>query len=227
MLGALLASLLSACLKKADTSDDSNSNDTDTSTWPLTSPDFTGGEAMPYAFTCNGGDFASGENPELDWSGGPSAQSYALVLKDISITARMDPATVSHGYHWAIWNIPAATQQIPHGLSDDEFPPEVEGARQWAIRDQFGYFPPCPNSDPTADPTTLATDHYAFTLYAIPTATIADPQPDPNEPNYTRTLDDYLKTIAVGETELLFTSDAASSAPPPALDPSSIEPPSD
>src|SRR6516162_4569218 len=40
--------------------------------WALTSPDFASGAAMPSQFTCDGHDFASRDNPELDWTAGPA-----------------------------------------------------------------------------------------------------------------------------------------------------------
>ncbi|HTQ04686.1 MAG TPA: YbhB/YbcL family Raf kinase inhibitor-like protein [Polyangiaceae bacterium] len=226
LLGASFAVGLSACVGKSDSSATSIPV-IDTSSLSLSSPDFGAGEAMPLEFTCDGGDFGSGANPELDWKPGPDGtKSYALVLKDISITARMDATTLSHGYHWAIWNIPSTTTAVPHDLSDAEFPPEVAGARQWAIRDQFGYFPPCPNSDPTVAAADEVTDTYTFALYAIPTETLKDPAYDAATPNYVETLDAYLKTVAIKAGELLFTSDAASASAPAPLDPSTVEPPS-
>lgn len=224
---ATLAGFLSVgCLVKKDSKKDTSTSATDATPWAFSSPDFDGGASMPPAFTCDGGDFGSGSNPELDWTDGPAAaKSYAVVLKNISIVEKMD-ATTSDGYQWAIWNIPATVRQIPQGLSDDEFPPEVTGARQWAKLDQFGYFPPCPNGDPAAAPASRVTDHYTFTLYALPADALAGPKFDPKHPNYVQTLDDYLKPLAIQELELLFTSDAASSSAPSPLDPSAIEPPS-
>ncbi len=207
--------------------DDSSKSSASVDSWTLTSPDFTSGGAMPPAFTCNGGDFASGANPELDWTGGPDGtQSYALVLKDISITARMDATTLSDGYSWDIWNIPASTTELPHDLSDDEFPAEVAGARQWSLQNQFGYLPPCPNGDPTVQASMRVTDQYAFTLYAVPTTTLADPAYDPDTSNYVEILDLYLKKVALKDVDLLFTSNAASASPAPPLDPAAVVPPS-
>ncbi len=175
--------------------------------WALSSPDVAVGEPMPARFTCEG----SGENPELDWNDGPSGtQSYAIVLKDISITGKMpdDPATLSSAYTWAIWNVPATVRQIPHGLSALPTPPEVEGgAQQWSSDGRFHYLPPCPNADPNIEPSKRVTDHFAFTLYALSTPVVLTAL-DPVQ-NQAQELDQYLKTAALHDVNLLFTSDAA------------------
>jgi hypothetical protein len=196
--------------------------------WALTSPSFTSGGAMPAEDTCDGHEFASGGNPELDWTDGPAGtKSYALVLKDLSIIAKNDPTVLNRAFHWVIWDIPTTiAHKIPTGMGDMEFPPEVAGARQWANRNQFGYFPPCPNNDPTADPATHVTDNYSLSLYAIDKEILDYPAPDPAVTNYTRTIHDTIESVAIGKTELLFTSNAASTAAPPALDPTTIKYPS-
>jgi phosphatidylethanolamine-binding protein (PEBP) family uncharacterized protein len=185
---------------------------------------------MPAQFTCDGHDFASGDNPELEWTAGPAGtKSYAIVLKDLSIIGKNDPtaAAYNRGFHWIIWDIPTTVPfKIQHGMGDAEFPPEVPGARQWANRNQFGYFPPCPNNDPTADPSTHVTDNYSLTLYAFDKAILDYPAMDAAVVNYTRTIDDYIETVAIGKTELLFTSNAASTAAPPPLDPTTVKYPS-
>jgi phosphatidylethanolamine-binding protein (PEBP) family uncharacterized protein len=167
---------------------------------------------MPAQYTCDGHEFASGDNPELHWTAGPTAtKSYAIVLKDLSIVTNnaSTSAVYNRGFHWVIWDIPTNIAfKIPHGMGDAEFPSEVPGARQWANRNQFGYFPPCPNNDPTADPSTHVTDNDSLTLYAIDKAILDYPAMDPNVVNYTRTIDDYIASVAIAKTELLFTSNA-------------------
>ena len=186
--------------------------------WTITSPNFTNGAAMPNQFTCNGGDFASGDNPELNWTAGPSGtMSYAIVLKDLTVIAANAPtaAAYNRGFHWVIWDIPTnIARKIAMGMGDMEFPPEVPGSRQWANRNQFGYFPPCPNSNPTADPSTHVTDTYSLTLYAINKAILDYPAMDPAIVNYSRTLHDYIESVAIGKTEIQFTSNALSNAAP-------------
>lgn len=187
--------------------------------WQLTSPAFNEGAPSPPQFTCQGGEFASGNNPELDWAEGPAGtQSFALILKVPSVMARHEPSTREHnrGYHWVLWDIPASVRKLPTNMGDAEFPPEIPGARQWANRNQFGYFPPCPNADPAADPATHVTETYALTLYALGAPILAYPAPDPEVSNYSRTIHDVIEGAALAKTELTFTSNAASIAAPPA-----------
>jgi phosphatidylethanolamine-binding protein (PEBP) family uncharacterized protein len=178
-----------------------------TTVWALSSPDVTVGESMPPQFTCEG----SGENPELDWNDGPDGtQSYAIVLKDISITEKMpaDPATLSSAYTWAIWNLSAPVRQIPHGLSAAANPPELDGgAQQWSSDGRFRYLPPCPNAEPNIEPSKRVSDHFSFTLYALPTPVVLGAL-DPAQ-NEAQELDNYVKTVALHDVNLLFTSDAA------------------
>lgn len=192
--------------------------------WTLSSPDFAGSGIIPDEFTCNGQEFGSGRNPELAWNDGPDGtQSYALVLKDISITEQMpDAATMSSAYYWALWDIPAETRQIAHDLSHEEKPPELAPAQQWSEY-QLGFVPPCPNSDPSLPASSRAAHHFAFTLYALPVEK-QEQKLERQNPNYTQTLDAYLKKTALGAVDLIFTTNAASDSPPP--DVSTSEPPS-
>jgi phosphatidylethanolamine-binding protein (PEBP) family uncharacterized protein len=196
-------------------------------TWSITSPTLASGAAFPADATCDGHAFATGKSPELNWTDGPTGtMSYAIVLKDLSIIQNNDPATnatvYNRGFHWVIWDIPASIHKLPAMLGSAEFPTEVAGARQWAIRNQFGYFGPCPNSDPTADASTHTTDMYSFTLYALDAPVLAYPAMAAGVNNYTRTITDYLETVKIGKAELRGTSNAASSEAPPALDPTTI-----
>lgn len=189
----------------------------DASGWQLTSPSFDDGEPFEDAFTCNDKPFGEGAFPGLDWTQGPPrTKSYAVVFKDTSILEQNDPATINRAFHWAIWDIPADVHSLPTALgeNDDEFPNEVSGARQWAIRYQFGYFPPCPNTDNSIDAAAFVTDHYEFTLYALDTEIFDYPAPDEAVNNYTRTLDAALEAAAIAKISLHATSDAAASEPP-------------
>jgi len=176
-----------------------------TTLWTLSSDDFTSSGAIPAAFTCAG----SGKNPELDWNAGPDGtQSYAVVLKDISIIEQMpDPVTLSSAYYWALWNVPATTLEIPRGVSASATPPEVEGATQWSAADGSSYVAPCPNGAASEESATPVTHHFAFTLYALSTPSVA--MDLDGGANFAETLDQHLKTVALGDVNLLFTSDAS------------------
>ena len=69
--------------------------------------------------TCDGHGFGTGTNPNLTWSGAPpGTMSYALVFKDISLLADTSSSAaetdinIQHGYHWAMWDIPATATHL-------------------------------------------------------------------------------------------------------------------
>jgi phosphatidylethanolamine-binding protein (PEBP) family uncharacterized protein len=202
LLGATFAGCVAFGCVTPPSKGDKKPDLTNTTLWTLKSEDFSGGATIPAAFTCEG----AGKSPELEWNAGPDGtQSYALVLKDISIIERMpDAATRSGAYYWALWNVPATTLQIPQGLSASLNPPEVEGATQWSTAGS-GYAAPCPNgaSEGAATP---ALDHFVFTLYALPSPTV-DAKLDSGG-NVAEALDANLRTAALGDVDLLFTSNA-------------------
>jgi len=179
--------------------------------------------------TCNGNTFGTGTNPALTWSGAPaSTVSFALVFKDISILSDNDPTTTRLGYHWVIWNIPASTTSLPHDLMSGYHSPSVSGALQWSGRNNYGYFPPCPNPFPASDARftscSLTRDSYSYTLYAL-SSTITPPPPDTDPTtglptgNYVVNMGHYIESLtALAVTEIRATSSAWASAfvaPPP------------
>lgn len=149
----------------------------------ITSPDFEFCGEMDADLTCDGKAFGTGSSPELNWSGAPEGTgSFALVFKDISILADGDPAQDRFGYHWVMWDIPPDVDGLPAGLMGGHLSEDVDGARQWAGRNEYGFFPPCPNPFPADDERFscgLVIDSYAFTLYALEEETLDDlPAPD-------------------------------------------------
>src|SRR5262249_5949985 len=128
----------------------------------IMSPDFAFCGAIPAANTCDGHDFGTGTNPNLQWSGAPSGtMSYAIVFKDISLTGQTTASTVDtdinvqHGYHWVMWDIPASVNMIASGTisgtNSGYHSPTVTGAMEWAQRNNYAFFPPCPNPFPKSD----------------------------------------------------------------------------
>ena len=98
----------------------------------------------------NGGNIS----PELNWGPGPEGtMSYAIVLHDYS-----------NGFtHWAIWNIPATTLQLPHDLPRETNPATPAGAQQVSFSDNDGGY---------QGPGAL--QHvYEFRLYALSSATFS------------------------------------------------------
>lgn len=219
IFGSLFAFTLvtSAC---SEDSEDSN----ESVQWAITSPAFTDGAPLPLEATCDGKPFAEGTIPQLDWTNGPEGtQSYAVIFKVPSIIDRNDPETMAsaynRGFHWVIWDIPANIRQIPAGTGAAEFPPEVPGARQWASRNQFRFFPACPNFDPTME---RATETYSFTLYALPAPILDFPPKQDGVNNYTRTIHDTIEAVAIAKTELRGTSNAFATTEPPMVDPATV-----
>ena len=155
--------------------------------------------------------------------------SYALVFKDISILGDNNPATQRLGYHWVMWDIPAATTMLASGLLSGYESPSVSGAFQWSGRNNYGYFPPCPNPFPATDSRytcTLTKDSYSYTLYAFDFTHLPSlPTPDlsaTGEPtgNYVVNMAHYIESLsALAVTEYRGTSSAQSSnfPAPPAL----------
>ena len=109
----------------------------------ITSPSFDDGAAIPYKFTCDGGDI----NPELQIQNiPPEAKSLALIMHD-------PDAPMKGGFrHWNIWNIDPRAQII----KEESTPPDAIEGRNGAGK--FGYVGPCPPS---------GTHHYEFRLYAL------------------------------------------------------------
>jgi phosphatidylethanolamine-binding protein (PEBP) family uncharacterized protein len=195
----------------------------------ISSPDFDFCGEIPAEQTCDGNAFGTGSSPELEWSGAPEGtMSYALVFKDIAILEDGDPALDRFAYHWVMWDIPADTMGLPAGMTGGYNSTDVPGAHQWAGRNNYAYFPPCPNPFPAFDERyscELVIDSYSYTLYALPVETLEDlPEvdinPDTGEPagNWVVNMGHYIESLdALAVAEYRGTSGAwASSFAPPA-----------
>lgn len=196
----------------------------------ITSTDFSFCGPVPAAMTCDGHGFGTGTSPSLSWSGAPAETlSYALVFKDISILADGDPTTERLGYHWVMWDIPPTVKGLPTGTVGGYHSTDVSGALQWSGRNNYGFFPPCPNPFPQGDARftcSLVDDSYSFTLYALPVAKLDNlPAPDLDATtglptgNYVVKMGHYLDSLsALAVTEYRGTSHAwaaSFSAPAP------------
>jgi Raf kinase inhibitor-like YbhB/YbcL family protein len=113
----------------------------------LTSSSFQG-DRIPAKFTCDG----AGTSPQFAWNAPPAATaSLALLVTD-------PDAPGGTFVHWILYNLPAATRELPEGQS--QLP---SGARQG--RNDFGnigYGGPCPPGK--------SAHHYVFSLYALDVA---------------------------------------------------------
>jgi len=108
----------------------------------LTSPAFAAGKPIPPRFTADGADVSPpltiGDPP-------PGTASFALIMDD-------PDAPMGTWVHWVVWNIPAATREIPEGRLPSG---AVEGRNSWH---RTGYGGPAPPS---------GTHRYFFKLYAL------------------------------------------------------------
>ena len=122
----------------------------------LTSAAFKAGETIPKVHTCDGQDLS----PPLAWKvPPPGTQRFALVCDD-------PDAPAGTWVHWVIYDIPAATLQLPQGMAST--PILDDGSRQ-GTNDfkRSGYGGPCP---PPGKP-----HRYFFRLYALDAPTGLDP----------------------------------------------------
>lgn len=114
----------------------------------LSTKAFSGGGDIPAKYTCQGED----TSPALSWSEAPKhTQSFALLV--------VDPDAPSGDFtHWVLYDLPAATRQLPEAVPASEQLPD--GSRQGVngFR-RTGYGGPCP---PAGKP-----HRYYFRLYAL------------------------------------------------------------
>ena len=127
----------------------------------LTSTAFVEGATIPTIHECGPQTVPNGPgqdvSPPLAWTPGPEGtQSYALVMQDID----------SSVIHWVVYDIPATASSLPQGIVPGYAIGDPSGAKQAELQGSgyFGYFGPC-------SPGVVNT--YRFTLYAMPTATLA------------------------------------------------------
>jgi Raf kinase inhibitor-like YbhB/YbcL family protein len=116
--------------------------------------DFADGGRIPSKFTCAAG--ATSPSPAIAWSGAPSAtQSFVVILHD------PDPViggSVNDVLHWAIFDIPGASQGLPEGVKNGD---QADGAKQINnIAGRDGYLGPCP-------PPGHGDHHYTLEVYAL------------------------------------------------------------
>ncbi|HEX2875004.1 MAG TPA: YbhB/YbcL family Raf kinase inhibitor-like protein [Polyangiaceae bacterium] len=128
----------------------------------LTSSEHVEGAVFADALTCAG----VGRSPALAWTAGPAGtKSYAITFLDETLVAKNN----ANGYHWVIWDIPAATLALPQNLPAGATLTSPVTAKQFSPANGFdnlpanAYFGPCPN----AIGNTTNTDTYAFTIYAL------------------------------------------------------------
>jgi phosphatidylethanolamine-binding protein (PEBP) family uncharacterized protein len=147
-----------------------------------------------------------------------------VVLKDLAVLARYAPSDSNYnkGFHYVMWDIPASTLSLPANMMGGHVSKDVQGAQQWSNFNDYGYFGPCPNFDPTMP--TSYDDSYAFIVYALPTEKTAVPAPQAGI-STVRRLDGAFQRVALATAEYRGTSRAASSGIPAGVLPPTAQPP--
>jgi phosphatidylethanolamine-binding protein (PEBP) family uncharacterized protein len=198
---------------------------TGSSDFKVTVTGFASCSPIPAQHTCDAKPFPQGSSPQISWTPGPTGtKSYALVFKDISILSVTEPTASSFnmGFHYTIWDIPPATSMLVAEMKGGHLSPDVTGARQWSNFNDYGWFGPCPNYDPTM-PTDF-NDSYAFVLYALSVDKAVVPAPK-DKYSSVRLMDDYFQTVALATAEYRGTSNAHSSGVPAGILPPTAMPP--
>jgi Raf kinase inhibitor-like YbhB/YbcL family protein len=132
-------------------------------TFTLTSPNHAEGAQFAAKYTCSEKGFQGSVLPELRWTAGPAnTKSYAITFIDVTLAKKTPPD--AKGYHWVIYNIPAATRSLPEALTDAQ-------AKALPAKENSAFLGPCPNFG-AAPPTGPNTDTYEFTIYAVATETV-------------------------------------------------------
>jgi len=117
----------------------------------LESPAFHAQGPIPAQYSCEGRDVS----PPLAWSGvPPGTRSLALIVDDPDAP---DPAAPRMTWvHWVLYNLPAATTELPEDLR--MLPPgTLPGLNDWQ---KTGYGGPCPP---------IGNHRYFHKLYALDT----------------------------------------------------------
>ena len=165
-----------------------------------------------------------GTSPAITWTAGPSGtMSYAVVFKDLSVLARYasTDSNYNKGFHYVMWDIPADKRGLPANMMGGHLSTDIPGARQWSNFNNYGWFGPCPNFDPTM-PTTYD-DSYAFIVYALPFTKATIPAAMAGI-STVRLMDGVFKTAALATAEYRGTSSAASSGIPAGILPPTAKP---
>lgn len=131
-------------------------------TLTLSSPAFAEMGPLGAQYQCG----ATGMSPPLSWTAGPEGtHSYAVVM------VGPDSSGVGSLYHWVIWDIPAATTDLPEAVAQLAMPSVPAGSSQISPGTDGatwqGYAGPC-STLPTA---------YTFTVFALKVPALPDVTP--------------------------------------------------
>lgn len=125
----------------------------------ITSTSFLDQGAIPTLYTCDGKNIS----PEMAWTNPPpNTKAFALVVSD-------PDAPKGIFYHWIVYNIPAATKELPEGLA------QLPKGAQLSVNhfNKLTYAGPCPPKG--------TVHNYLYTLYALNQPIAVDPKATPAE----------------------------------------------
>jgi Raf kinase inhibitor-like YbhB/YbcL family protein len=120
----------------------------------LTTSAWSDGGQIPVKNGCSAQ--PSGVSPALEWANIPdNTATFVLIMHDSDVAMRRG---VDDVLHWMLWNIPAATHQLPEAVPANA--QLADGTQQGKnVRGANAYQPPCP-PPPT-------THHYSIELFAL------------------------------------------------------------
>jgi len=106
-------------------------------TFAITSPAFVDHGEIPIRYTCEGEDVS----PPLEWTDPPvGTESFVLIIDDPDAPDPAAPRMI--WVHWVLYNLPAATRQLPEAVTRSALPPGTcEGKNDW---NRTVYGGPCP-----------------------------------------------------------------------------------
>jgi Raf kinase inhibitor-like YbhB/YbcL family protein len=155
----------------------------------LTSPVVTPGMPIAKKYRCTDFNMPSGPSPELHWSGGPGAMSYAMTMTDLT----------SDIMHWTLWDIPPTVMSLPEGVPTGAMPAMPAGAKQspnsFEMMTGPGYFGPCGGAN---------ANMYEFEVYALDVATLPGLSASSTAMQARAAID--MHTLPMGTAKLGFTS---------------------
>jgi hypothetical protein len=163
----------------------------------LMTTSFTDGDVLPDKFTCavlSG--LGPGAIPELSWGDPPEGtKSFGLTFVDTKIA----PTSPAMGYHWAMYDISVDAREIPEGELSNPMG-DLSGSQQYnPLPNNTGFLGPCP---------TMGPDDYAFTLYALDVATLAEASMSNMVPKNVQQISDLMEMHMIAKTALTCTSNA-------------------
>jgi len=134
----------------------------------LTIAGFPDGGQIPVKFSqaAEGAAPGEGTSPAISWANVPAGtQSFVLNMRDMDVARNK---TTDDQAHWVVWNIPAATTNLPEGVAKGSQRPD--GSYQISATGPMYRGPGAPANGPH--------HHYMFEIYALDTKLDVTPAGD-------------------------------------------------